>query len=83
MMAGKATAKREDIVSLNKPWHGTYKRQFEVYQWLLRRNGFPVSNRAYWVYANGDASAERFDQVVRFRMTVIPYDGDDSWVRPA
>jgi predicted NUDIX family NTP pyrophosphohydrolase len=76
----KATAKREGIVSLNKPWHGTYKRQFEVYQWLLRRNGFPVSNRAYWVYANGDASAERFDQVVRFRMTIIPYDGDDSWV---
>jgi len=76
----KATAKREEITSLNKPWHGTYKRQFEVYQWLLRRNGFPVSNRAYWVYANGDASAERFDQVVRFRMTIIPYDGDDSWV---
>jgi hypothetical protein len=32
------------------------------------------------VYANGDASAERFDRTVRFRMTVIPYDGDDSWV---
>lgn len=76
----KATAKKDEITSLDQEWHGGYKRQLEVYQWLLRRNGFRVSSRAYWVYANGDASAERFDQTVRFRMTVIPYDGDDSWV---
>ncbi len=76
----KATAKKADITSLDAEWHGSYKRQFEVYQWLLRRNGFRVSDRAYWVYANGDTTADRFDRVVRFRMTVIPYDGDDSWV---
>ena len=76
----KATAKKAEITSLDQEWHGGYKRQFEVYQWLLRRNGFRVSDRAYWVYANGDASAERFDQTIRFRMTVIPHDGDDSWV---
>jgi len=76
----KATAKKAEVHSLDEDWHGGYKRQLEVYQWLLRRNGFRVSSRAYWVYANGDASAERFDRVVRFRMTIIPYDGDDSWV---
>jgi predicted NUDIX family NTP pyrophosphohydrolase len=76
----KATAKKAEITALDQDWHGSYKRQFEIYQWLLRRNGFRVSDRAYWVYANGDASAERFDRTVRFRMTVIPYDGDDSWV---
>jgi len=76
----KATAKKAYITSLDAEWHGSYKRQFEVYQWLLRRNGFRVSDRAYWVYANGDTTADRFDRVVRFRMTVIPYDGDDSWV---
>lgn len=76
----KATAKKDEIISLDQEWQGRYKRQLEVYQWLLRRNKFRVSNRAYWVYANGDASAEKFDQMVRFRMTVIPYEGDDSWV---
>jgi len=41
-----------------------------------------VSPTAYWVYANGDISAERFDQTLRFRMTVIPYTGSDDWVEP-
>lgn len=76
----KATAKRDEITALDEEWHGGYKRQLEIYQWLLRRNGFRVSERAWWVYANGDASAARFDQTIRFRMTLIPYDGDDSWV---
>jgi predicted NUDIX family NTP pyrophosphohydrolase len=76
----KATAKKDEITKLDQEWHGVYKRQLEIYQWLLRRNGFRVSSRAWWVYANGDASAERFDQTLRFRMTLIPYDGDDSWV---
>jgi ADP-ribose pyrophosphatase YjhB (NUDIX family) len=76
----KATSKKDEITTLDQEWHGVYKRQLEIYQWLLRRNGFRVSSRAWWVYANGDASAERFDQTLRFRMTLIPYDGDDSWV---
>lgn len=76
----KATAKAAEVRELNEDWHVTYKRQIEIYQWLFRRNGFQVSPTAYWVYANGDASAERFDQTLRFRMTVIPYIGSDDWV---
>ena len=34
------------------------------------------------VSAEGDVSAERFDQTLRFRMTVIPYTGSDDWVAP-
>ena len=63
-------------------WHAGYKRQLEIYQWLLRQNGFKVSPTAYWVYANGDAAAAQFDQTLRFRMTVIAYDGRDDWVEP-
>lgn len=76
----KATSKAAEITELNEDWHQGYKRQLEIYQWLLRRNGFPVSPTAYWVYANGDSTAERFDQTLRFRMTVIPYAGSDDWV---
>ena len=76
----KATAKVADITELNEEWHSGYKRQIEIYQWLLRQNGFRVSSTAYWVYANGDAAAERFDETLRFRMTVIPYEGSDNWV---
>jgi hypothetical protein len=76
----KATAKTAAVTELNEEWHRTYKRQIEIYQWLLRRNGFTVSPTAYWVYANGDAAAACFDQTLRFRMTVIPYEGSDDWV---
>lgn len=76
----KATSKATAITELNEDWHQGYKRQLEIYQWLLRRNGFPVSSTAYWIYANGDSTAERFDQTLRFRMTVIPYMGSDGWV---
>ena len=30
-----------------------YKRQLEMYQWLFRKNGFKVSDKAYLVYYNG------------------------------
>ncbi|MFM8985803.1 MAG: PD-(D/E)XK nuclease family protein [Planctomycetia bacterium] len=76
----KATAKAAEITELNEDWHAGYKRQIEIYQGLLRQNGFKVSPTAYWVYANGDAGAERFDKTLRFRMTVIPYEGSDHWV---
>jgi hypothetical protein len=76
----KATAKASPISELNAEWHLAYKRQLEVYQWLLRQNGHQVSNRAYWVYANGNVEAEAFNQTLQFRMTVVPHEGDDSWV---
>ena len=75
-----STAKTAEITSLDEEWHSGYKRQIEIYQWLLRHNGFAVSSTAYWVYANGHAAAERFDQTLRFRMTIIPYEGSDDWV---
>ena len=78
----KSTAKAAEITELNEEWHAGYKRQLEIYQWLLRQNGFKVSPTAYWVYANGDAAADQFDQTLRFRMTVIAYDGRDDWVEP-
>jgi len=78
----KATARAAEVTELNEPWHATYKRQLEIYQWLFRRNGFTVSPTAYWVYANGDTTEERFDETLRFRMTVIPYSGSDEWVEP-
>lgn len=76
----KATAKSEEITELDKPWHKGYKRQMEVYQWLLRQNGYKVSDTGYFVYANGNADLEAFDAKLEFNVTVIPYVGNDSWI---
>ncbi len=76
----KATSKDEAITELNKDWQIGYKRQMEVYQWLLRQNGYKVSGTGYFVYCNGQTDRKAFDGKLEFDVTLIPYKGDDSWV---
>ncbi len=78
----KSTSKDEKIDKLDADWHIGYKRQMEVYQWLLRQNGFKVSNTGYFVYANASIDEKAFDGKLIFDVTLIPYEGDDSWVEP-
>ncbi len=77
----KATAKNNEV-SLDADWQIMYKRQVEVYQWLLRQNGFDVSDTAYFVYTNGRLDLDGFYDRVEFRTKVIAYEGDCSWVEP-
>lgn len=78
----KSTSKDARIDTLDEPWHEGYKRQMETYQWLLRQNGFNVSNTGYFVYANASKDKEAFDGKLEFEVTLIPYTGSDSWVEP-
>ena len=75
----KATSSPNEV-TLEGKWKEGYKRQMEVYQWLLRRNGFTVSPRGYFVYCNGNADKKAFDAKLEFDITILPYTGDDSWV---
>jgi CRISPR/Cas system-associated exonuclease Cas4 (RecB family) len=77
----KATSKNKEV-SLDADWQISYKRQMEVYQWLLRQNGFEVSDTGYFVYANGRQDLDGFHDRVEFVTKVIAYTGDDSWVEP-
>ena len=58
----------------------SYQRQMDVYQFLVRRQGFEVSDRGWFVYANGNARAGVFEDRLGFTTTMVPYDGDDAWV---
>jgi len=76
----KATAKEEPVEKLDKPFHEGYKRQMEVYQWLLRQKGYKVSNTGYFVYCTGRTDKEAFDAKLEFHVRLIPYKGSDKWV---
>jgi hypothetical protein len=77
----KATAKTKEIKDLDPSgWHDVYRRQMEVYQWLLRQQGFSVSDTGYFVYANGIATNEGFFNKVEFRTNIFPYKGNSDWV---
>ncbi len=75
----KATAK-DGEVNLDAEWQDGYKRQMEVYQWLFRKNNFKVSTTGYFVYCNGMADKEEFGGRLEFKIRLLPYKGDDSWV---
>jgi len=75
----KATAKASEV-SIDSAWQMSYKRQLEVYQWLLRQNGFQVSDTGYFVYTNGRMDLDGFNDRVEFVTKLIPYKGDDGWI---
>jgi|TARA_B100001964_G_scaffold16427_1_gene17005 hypothetical protein len=76
----KATSKNGKITELNQGWQIGYKRQMEIYQWLLRKNGYLVSSTGYFVYCNGQKDRNDFNKKLEFDVTLIPYNGNDSWV---
>lgn len=75
----KATSKGGEV-SIEAPWQIAYKRQMEVYQWLLRQNGFTVSDTGYFVYCNGKTDVQAFDGKLEFDISILPYKGSDTWV---
>jgi hypothetical protein len=77
----KATSKDGTISTLSdSSWEASYKRQMGVYQWLLRRRGHAVSSTGYFVYANAHGDKEAFDGKLEFEITLVPCEGDTSWI---
>lgn len=74
-----------------KDYKAGYRRQAEMYQWIMRRKGFQVSDTAYFLYVDG-LSRNRNGMLIdddphtawmEFEAQIIPYVGDDSWVEDA
>jgi len=82
----KATSVNKEV-TLDEEWKTAYKRQMEIYQWLARNNkdlkDYKISNTGYFVYCNGRKDKEAFDGNLEFKVTILPYVGDDSWVEKA
>jgi hypothetical protein len=77
----KATSKDEAVKELEDTrWHDQYRRQMEVYQWLLRKNGIDVSDTGYFVYVNGRKDVDGFDGKLEFEINLIPYTGKADWI---
>ena len=77
----KATSKAAGV-GIDSDWQISYKRQLEVYQWLLRQNGFKVNDTGYFVYTNARIDVDGFGDQLEFQTKVIPYKGSDNWVEP-
>ena len=76
----KATATNRSI-TLDDDWKISYKRQMEIYTWLLRKQGFDVEDRGFFLYCNAQ-DAESFDRKLSFSTSLLPYTGNSKWVEP-
>ena len=63
--------------------YDSYKRQMEIYQWLLRGRGLPVSETGYFVFARANKDDGFADRKLSFKIFLEPLLGDDSWVEDA
>jgi len=62
--------------------YDSYRRQMEIYQWLLAQNGFDVSPVGYFVFAqvNKGGGFGNGAAMLAFDLFVEPLVGDHSWV---
>lgn len=75
----KATGAKEHHI------YDSYRRQMEIYQWLLRQNKFKVASVGYFVFARAD-KAKGFGNgkaALAFELFIEPLVGDSSWVEQA
>ena len=94
----KAKIKKLDETFLLPPtnpkepdYKASYRRQMDMYQWIMRRKGFAVSDIGYFVYVDGQHIGKKgmIDESnpnkanMEFNTAVIPYEADDSWVEKA
>lgn len=78
----KSTSK-EETITLEDKWKEGYKRQLEIYQWLLRQRGFAVSDKGFFVYANARKDKDAFDARLEFDVTLLEYVGSTDWIESA
>ena len=75
----KATSKNSEV-TIDADWQQGYRRQMDFYQWLLRKNKLDVSDIGYFVYCNGDKQRTAFENKVHFKVSVLEYTGEESWI---
>lgn len=75
----KATSTERATDTTDEKWD-SYFRQMEIYQWLLRQNGFKVSNTGYFVYCNGRKDRKAFDAKLEFDIEIVSHKGKEDWV---
>ena len=75
----KATSKNSEV-TIDADWQQGYRRQMDFYQWLLRKNKLDVSDIGYFVYCNGDKQRAAFENKVHFKVSVLEYRGEESWI---
>jgi CRISPR/Cas system-associated exonuclease Cas4 (RecB family) len=76
----KSTSTNQEINLDTGGYKDSYKREVEIYQWLLTKNGFDISNISIFVFANAIKNSLLFNNRLDFEIKPIIYEGNFNWV---
>lgn len=63
--------------------YDSYKRQLEIYQWLLLRNNYKVSQTGYFLFAKVNKNGGFAEGRLSFDFFLEPQEGDTAWIEGA
>ncbi len=74
-------------ITLDDWWKASYKRQMDLYIWIMRRLGMDTSDVGYFLYCDGDRFTEapflnESGASMEFKMSLLVYQSDLSWIEP-
>ena len=85
----KSTSQKSEgkKITLEGKWKESYKRQMDLYVWVMREKGFDISATGYFLYCDGDRFSEynfldKSDAVMKFKVSLIPYEISVDWIEP-
>ena len=85
----KSTSQKTESIeiTLEDKWKAAYKRQMDLYVWVMQKKGFDVSSTGYFLYCDGDRFSDysflnEKDASMKFKMNLLSYEVDLSWIEP-
>jgi len=78
----KGTSSKDEIVALDTEYRQAYRRQVEVYSWLLAMNGYPIGQKAFLLFANARTDRQAFHCRLDFDLQMVEVATDLSWIEP-
>ncbi len=83
----KSTSQKKDNgpITLEDKWKSSYKRQMDLYTWILLKKGFDVDKTGYFLYCDGNRFTNKSfllsdNAIMEFKITLIPYLTNFSWI---
>ena len=83
----KSTSQKKDNgpINLDDKWKASYKRQMDLYSWIMRKKGFDVDKIGYFLYCDGDRFTRNSflkaeNAIMEFKITLIPYETNFDWI---
>lgn len=85
----KSTSQKSEgkQITLDDQWKAAYKRQMDLYVWIMKRKGFDVSDVGYFLYCDGDRFSDyqflgNENARMYFQMSLLEYSVTDTWIEP-